>query len=71
MPDQKEAFVTELHQQYESALIKSCYRHVHYDSRYLDLAEDCVQDAFLLLFEHDLLLFEHEFFMAVWLWGWS
>ena len=27
--------------------------------------------AFLLLFEHDLLLFEHEFFMAVWLWGWS
>jgi len=24
--------------------------------------------AFLLLFEHDLLLFEHEFFMAVWLW---
>ena len=41
----------ELHRQYETALVKACWRHVHYDPLYLELAEDCVQETFLLLFE--------------------
>lgn len=48
---EREDFVTRLYIQYESALIKSCRRYVRYDSRYLDLVEDCVQETFLLLFQ--------------------
>lgn len=59
MPNEREAFVGALHKQYHEALLKSCYRHAHYDARYLDLAEDCVQDAFVLLMERYDQLAEH------------